>query len=753
MNNDILVKVGADISGLARGMKEATSKMSEFANKNQQTFDAFKQVGAGFTAVGAGIAAGLGGTVKVAAQFDTTMRKAGAIAGATSEEFNAMKAAAIELGASTSKSAGEVAEAMTDMASKGYNATQIIAAMPGVIAASEASGEALALTADTVSSALNVWGIEAGEAGRVADVLAQSANNSAAGIDSLSYVIKYAGAPAAALGVSLEELASAAGIMADAGLDGSNAGTSLRASLLALNNPAKAQEKIMERLGFSMRDSEGNAKTLALMVDDLAKATEHMTEADKVATLGKLVGTEAVSGFLALMKAGPDVINANTTALENSAGASAEAAEKMMGGIGGALEEMSGAFESAAILIGDQLVPFVMSFAQTIAGLTEKFNQASPAFQKIVVLGTALAGALALVIGPIMLMIGFIPQIIAGFGAVSTVFTALTGPIGLTIAAITGVVAALVLAYNKVEWFRNMIDAAWASIKDFTVKAFNGVKETVTKVLKDVLSFGKDILGKFRAFWDENGKAIMALVSTHFNNILAKIKLVMGLIKGVFEIVWPIISNVVKIAWELIKTIVSTAIDIVLGVIRTVMKVLQGDWKGAWNSIKDTATTIMDNIVGFFKAIDLVQVGKDIIAGLIRGIGSMASAVTDTVKNIASNITGGIKDFLGIRSPSRVMMQVGRFVGEGLSVGMHTQLRDIKAAASSMADAAVVAPQIAGYTAPNHVPMARVSGVSEVITGGDTVNIDNITIDAKTVGEFNGVVDFVNRLRQETRKR
>ncbi|MHC8516201.1 phage tail tape measure protein [Sporosarcina sp. ITBMC105] len=651
MNNDILVKVGADISGLARGMKEATSKMSDFAKKNTETFDAFKQAGVGFTAVGTGLSVALGSTVKVAAQFDTTMRKAGAIAGATSEEFNAMKSAAIELGASTSKSAGEVAEAMTDMASKGYNATQIIAAMPGVIAASEASSESLALTADTVSSALNVWGIEAGEAGRVADVLAQSANNSAAGIDSLSYVIKYAGAPAAALGVSLEELASAAGIMADAGLDGSNAGTSLRASLLALNNPAKAQEKIMERLGFSMRDSEGNAKTLALMVDDLAKATEHMTEADKVATLGKLVGTEAVSGFLALMKAGPDVINANTAALENSAGASAEAAEKMMGGIGGALEEMSGAFESAAILIGDQLVPFVMSFAQTIAGLTEKFNQASPAFQKFVVLGTALAGALALVIGPIMLMIGFIPQIIAGFGAVSTVFAALTGPIGLTIAAITGVVAALVLAYNKVEWFRNMIDAAWKAIKDFTVKAFNGVKETVTSILKDVVSFGKDILGKFKDFWDENGKQIMAVVKLHFGNIWEQIKLVLGLIKGVFEVVWPQIKAVVDIAWRAIKTIVSSAIDIVLGVIQTVMKVLQGDWKGAWETIQGIVSGVWDNIKKYFDPEEMKQIGIDVIKGLIKGIGSMIGSVGTAIKGIADNITGTFKKIFDINSP------------------------------------------------------------------------------------------------------
>lgn len=102
---------------------------------------------------------------------------------------------------------------MTEMAAKGFTANQTIAAMPGIISAAEASGEDLALAADTVSSALNIWGLEAAESSRVADVLAMSANESAAGIDDLGYVLKYAGGPAAALGISLEEVAAAAGIM------------------------------------------------------------------------------------------------------------------------------------------------------------------------------------------------------------------------------------------------------------------------------------------------------------------------------------------------------------------------------------------------------------------------------------------------------------------------------------------------------------------------------------------------------------
>nr|WP_255723595.1 phage tail tape measure protein [Sporosarcina sp. ACRSL] len=672
-------------------MKAATGDLDKFQQANKETFDSFKQVGAGITAGGVAIATGLGAAVKSAAGFDTIMRKAGAIAGATTEEFDAMKSAAIQLGADTSKSAGEVAESMTEMAAKGFSAMQVIDAMPGVIAASEASGESLALTADTVASALNVWGLEASEASRVADVLAMSANVSAAGIDDLGYVLKYAGAPAAALGISLEELAAAAGLMTDAGLDGSNAGTSLRASLLALNNPAKAQAKIMKQIGFSMQDTEGNAKSLSDMIRDMTSATEGMTEAEKVATIGKLVGTEAVSGFLALMKAGPDAINANTAALENSAGASQEAADKMMAGIGGAWEEMMGAFESAAILIGDQLVPYVQQFAEFVGELVDKFNSANPVVQQFAVIGTAVAAALMLITGPILLLIGFIPNIIAGFGAIATVFApaaagatatagaatglsgaiaALAGPIAIAVAAIVGIGAALVLAYNKVDWFRDMVDGAWKKISEFTRQAFEVVKQFLIDVFKDIVSFGKAQLDKFKAFWDENGKAIMTLVKIYFTTIWELIKGVMGIIKGIFETVWPIISGVVKIAWNLIKTIVSTSIDLVLGIIQTVMKLLQGDWEGAWDTIKTTAVKIVTGIVKFFKDVDLLQVGKDILQGLVNGFTSMVDSVTNTVKNIASKIKNAITDFFDIHSPSRVMKGIGEDIGEGLAIGV-----------------------------------------------------------------------------------
>jgi len=454
MNENIIVQIGADISQFLNGINNATSQLHGLGSSMQSIGGAMaKSMGAATLAIGAGI----GVAVKSFSSFDTEMRKAGAIAGASADQLDAMKASAIDLGAKTSKGASEIAVAFSDMAAKGFDANQVIAAMPGIISASEASGEDLALTANTVSTALNVWGLEAKESSRVADVLAESANTSAAGIDDLGYVLKYAGAPAAALGISLEEVAAAAGIMTSAGLDGSSAGTSLRASLLALNNPAKAQQKIMKELGFSLTDSSGEAKGLAEMVGDLGSALEGETEAQKVATLGKLVGTEAVSGFLSLMKAGPAEIEKMTNSLENSAGASKAAADQMMAGIGGAFEQLSGAVESSVLILGEKLAPTIQNIAEYITGLIEKFNGLSEGTQEfiakaalvtvgVLAIGTGI-GILIMGVGSVISTFATITGVMAtvagslgiaggAAGLLGAAFTVMTGPIGIAVAAL-----------------------------------------------------------------------------------------------------------------------------------------------------------------------------------------------------------------------------------------------------------------------------------------------------------------------------
>ncbi|MEK3821365.1 phage tail tape measure protein [Cytobacillus sp. FSL W8-0315] len=352
-------------------------------------------------AIGGAIVAGVGVSVKQAADFEFQMTRVKAISGATEEEFQSLNETALELGASTSKSASEVAIAFEDMAAKGFNANQIIEAMPGVIAAAEASGSDLALTADVVASALNGFQMEAAEASKVADILATAANISAASVDDMGYAFKYVGPVANSLGLNIEEVSAAIGIMTNAGLDGSNAGTALRAALLALNNPAKEQEKMMKNLGFSMQDSNGEAKSLAEIFGDLAESTKDMTQAEKVATVAKLVGTEASAGMLAVMDGGVNQLNEFTKSLQNSAGASKEAADIMKDNLRGAVDELTGAFETLSINVGNEFLPMLTDVTQKGAEVLSAIGEMDTSAVKTGVAFAGTASAIALVISTV----------------------------------------------------------------------------------------------------------------------------------------------------------------------------------------------------------------------------------------------------------------------------------------------------------------------------------------------------------------
>ncbi|MFY0521162.1 phage tail tape measure protein [Lysinibacillus sp. UGB7] len=218
---------------------------------------------------------------------------------------------------------------------------------------------------------------------------------------------------------------------------------------------------------------------------------------------------------------------------------------------------------------------------------------------------------------------------------------------------------------NKVDWETGEILSKWGvfkakhagiwnavesqisnitdSIKEISTKAYDFIKSKIGDALKEVVTFSKEQLDKLKEFWNENGKAIIGIVQLYFGQIKANIEAVMKIIKGIFEVVWPMIASVFKIAWNTIKLTVGNTLDLILGVIQAVMKVIQGDWKGAWETIMQTAVDIMDNVTEYFRNVNLIQIGKDIIQGLIDGIGSMVEGV----KTSASYMMDQIKEKFG----------------------------------------------------------------------------------------------------------
>ncbi|CAM4278864.1 phage tail tape measure protein [Bacillus paranthracis] len=205
---------GNSMAALRDRFGGVSERQATMLNGLDRASGALFSTGAAASIAGGAIAVGLGSAVNTAADFEQQMAKVGAISGATGNQIGSLTETAKELGASTTKSASEVAVGMQNLAASGFEVNDIIGAMPGIIAASEASQEDMAMTSETVAAALNAFGMEAKESSHIADVLSQSANQSAAGILDMQYSFKYAAPVAKMLGISLEELSAATGIMA-----------------------------------------------------------------------------------------------------------------------------------------------------------------------------------------------------------------------------------------------------------------------------------------------------------------------------------------------------------------------------------------------------------------------------------------------------------------------------------------------------------------------------------------------------------
>lgn len=366
---------------------KSTEKLSE---KNNLLRDSFLTIGA---AVATKAIYEFGkAAVVVGMDFDASMSKVQAVAGATGKELQTMRDQAIQLGADTTKSAKEVAEGQLELAKSGMSAKQAMDAIPGAISASEASGEDMAVAVNVMTSALNGFQLKASESAHVADVLAEAANRSKADINDMGYAFKYAATPAKALGITLEETSAAVMIMTNAGLAGEQAGTSLRSALISLAKPTDAATKQMDALGVSITDSKGNMKPLSGIMDGLRKSTSGMGNAQKLAALSTIFGTEAASGMLAIIDSAPGTMQKFTKSLEESDGASKKASDTMTDNLAGSVEEMMGAFESAQIAISDVFTPAVRKGVDTVADLVGSFNDLSPSAKSMVVWGGLIVG-------------------------------------------------------------------------------------------------------------------------------------------------------------------------------------------------------------------------------------------------------------------------------------------------------------------------------------------------------------------------
>lgn len=496
----------ANVSNFVSGVKQAKSELDNLVQNNAQTFDSFKQVGMAATAGGAVIAGALGGAVKVAATFEEGMSKVGAISGASSEDMVILGDKAREMGSKTKFSATQASEAFSYMAMAGWKTTDMLDGIGPVMDLAAASGEDLALTADILTDGLTAFGLSAADGGRFADVMASASSNANTNVAMLGESFKYVAPLAGAMGYSVEDTALALGLMANAGVKGSQAGTTLKTMFTNLAKPTKKMQQGMDDLGISLTNTDGTMKTMDEVMGDLRVGFADLDEAQQANYAATIFGKEAMSGALAVINASEADYNKLKTSINNSEGAAADMAATMQDNLAGSVTNLKSALEEVAIAIGTALIPYMQKAVDFAQMLADKFNGLDDKTKKTIAVIAALAAGFLLLIGPILMIIGFIPAMLAGFAALSTVavavggaIAAITAPAWLAVAAVAaigvaGVVAAKKLSEDAIPPIERFAEGVSENTQK-AVGAFMDMSEEANVALKE-MAWGQEVVTK-----------------------------------------------------------------------------------------------------------------------------------------------------------------------------------------------------------------------------------------------------------------
>lgn len=491
------------------------SKLGQIAAKMGQIGDKAKAAAQKVRGISTASTLALAVATTVTAGFDESMSKVMAISGATGDEFEKLRDKAREMGEKTKFSAQESADAFTYMAMAGWKTEDMLSGIEGIMNLAAASGEDLATTSDIVTDALTAMGYAAGDSGRLADVMAAASSNANTNVGLMGETFKYAAAVAGSLHYSMEDVALATGLMANAGIKGSQAGTSLRSMMSRMAAPTKQVSAAMDKLGISIENADGTTKPFRDVMVELREKMANLTDTEKTQIANSIAGKNAMSGFLAIINASDEDFNNLASAIDNSNGAAEDMANTMLDNLGGQLTILKSALQELAIAMGDTLVPMVKKVVGVVQSIVSWFNNLSDTqkalITKVLLFVAALApmltifgaissgvnsGVLAFaklyaniatgqgIIGVLVKTV--LPMLKTGLIAVFNVLRA--NPIGMVITIIGLLVAAFVTLWKNSESFRNFWIGLWQKIKSAVSTAVNGIKTAWNAVYNNLIS-------------------------------------------------------------------------------------------------------------------------------------------------------------------------------------------------------------------------------------------------------------------------
>lgn len=641
----LLGTIAINNSDANSAIDETSSKAKSFSEKLS---DGFTTIGEKATSVGKKLSIGLTtpitgiGTlaIKTTADFESAMSEVGAISGATGDELKALENKAKEMGETTKFSASESAEALKYMAMAGWKTEDMLNGLDGILNLAAASGAELGTTSDIVTDALTAMGYSAGDAGHLADVMAAASSNANTNVELMGETFKYAGTMAGTMGYEMEDVALAIGLMANSGIKGSMAGTSLNAIISRLATNTSGATDCINELGVEFYNADGSARDFGDVMDDLREATKGLTTEQQAEIASTVAGEEAKKGFLAILNATEADYNKLRGAIDNCDGSAQNMANTMNDNLNGQLTLLKSQLEGLAIQFVTLIMPYLKQGVEWLSKVCDWIAGLDNGTKKIIITVAAFlaaAGPVLIFFGKVATGVGSIISVggklvggigsligkVSGAGGLISALGAIPAPIWIIIAVIGAVIAIGVLLCKNWDEIKEWGQKTWSSIQNIVGGAADKIKGFFSGIIDFVsdnwqglaLLLVNPFVGGFKLLYDN---------CESFRNFADNF---LGNLKEGFH---NFTSNISEKAGELKDNVVNKARELKDGAVEK------------FNELKDNATEKIETLKE--SAVEKFEQMKEKAAGKVNSLKENTVNKFNELKNQAANKIDALKE-------------------------------------------------------------------------------------------------------------
>lgn len=688
----LMASLGLDTSAYDSALGGAESKAGRFGSALKRGVGtALKATGAALAAASTAVVGFAKSSVDAGMQFDSSMSQVAATMGVTVGEIQDLRKFALDMGATTAFSASQAADALNYMALAGYDAETSMQMLPNVLNLAAAGNIELATASDMVTDAQSALGLSLDETNAMVDQMAKASSKTNTSVAQLGEAILTVGGTAQYMAGGTKELTAVLGVLADNGIKGAEGGTHLRNMLLSLSKPSDDAVALLQTLGVSIFDAEGNMRSFADIFPELNAAMANMTDQQRLDAMSTLFNTRDIAAATALLSTTTDRWNELGDAIGGAAGAAQQMANTQLDNLAGDVTLFKSALEGAKIAVSDELTPTLRDFVQfgtdgvgqiaaafSEGGLTKAMGALGDFIGKAVVKITAMVPTIVKAAG--QLLTGFVDGIVDNAdsiidAAVSVIdvlidafsdnFPRVLGSFGEIVIKLASAIIAnlpkLLSAISKAfvtivktigDSLPTLIPVVVQGIVEMAQVILDNVPELLSAVLETVGALAQGLLDALPVLLDALPGIIMGIVEFMTGDALPQLldmvlQLVQGLADGILEALPVIIealpviiAGIIEFLLDAIPQLVQAGVDLLTSLVDALPTIVNS----IVAAIPQIINGILDAIIGAIP--QLMQAGIDLLVALIQALPTIITTIVGAIPEIIGGILGALTDHL-----------------------------------------------------------------------------------------------------------